>query len=92
MVNTTKSSLVELRERGSILVVFATGRMRNSRSVIGQGRLRSYLEPVEEVSMVTSAADTEKYPASEGVTNLREPWVGGKDPGASTSREALPSP
>lgn len=60
--------------------------------MIGQGRLRSYLEPVEAVSMVLSAADAEKYPERKGVTNLREPWAGGKDPGASTSQEALPSP
>ena len=34
----------------------------NLRSVIGQGTLRSYFEPMEAVSIVMSAADAEKYP------------------------------
>lgn len=45
--------------------------MANSRSVIGHGRLRSYFEPREPVSIVMSAADAEKYPGRERTSRSR---------------------
>lgn len=58
MANTTKSSLVELIKVNSGCVRNTGG--RNSRSVIGQGRLRSYFEPMGSQYHHVCGADTQK--------------------------------
>lgn len=49
--------------------------MVNSRSMIGQGRLRSYFDPTTPVSTFISAAGAEMYP---GISNEPPGAVGGR--------------